>query len=89
MKEFIEKLIERLEEKQADIWENKSLHHFYSEGFGNGIDYAIDKINELAEEYSADIPQKSAGNWNSYIERFSKIYRVDQKGICFGMDKNS
>lgn len=62
MEGFIEKLNEKLEEKQADIWGNESLHHFYSEGFGNGIDYAIDKINELAEEYSADTPQKFAGN---------------------------
>lgn len=52
MKEFIDKLIERLEEKQNDIAGNLSLNVYYSDGYDKGIEYAIEIVNELAEEYN-------------------------------------
>ena len=54
MKEFIEKLIGRLEERQNDIVGNTSLHHLYSDGFSNGLECAMETINQLVEEYEKD-----------------------------------
>lgn len=71
MKEFIEKLIGRLEECEeryddvsfAQLSEfGITLDYKYAEGKRDGVAETIKIVNELAEEYSADIPQKSAGN---------------------------
>ena len=55
MKEFIEKLIGRLEERQNDIVGNLSLNAYYSDGYDKGIEYAIEIVNQLAEEYEQTI----------------------------------
>ena len=47
MKEFINKLIERLEEYPHGKYEDE-----YGKGFSNGINVAIKEVNELAEEYN-------------------------------------
>ena len=52
MKEFIEKLIGRLEEKSDDI--PIQYEDNYEKGFDDGIGYAIEIVNELAEEYNND-----------------------------------
>lgn len=49
MKEFIEKLIGRLEEYPHGKYEDE-----YGKGFSNGINVAIEEVNELAEEYGKD-----------------------------------
>ena len=46
MKEFVEKLIGRLEEYPHGKYEDE-----YGKGFSNGINVAITEVNELAEEY--------------------------------------
>ena len=46
MKEFIEKLIGRLEEYPHGKYEDE-----YGKDFSNGINVAIEEVNELAEEY--------------------------------------
>jgi hypothetical protein len=60
MKEFIEKLIGRLEEYKKQWMDADYL---------DGIDEIIEIVNELAEEYSANTPQKSAGGWIPVTER--------------------
>lgn len=58
MKEFIEKLIGRLEElkKEAyDKWDGGASHKAYSK--------AIEIVNQLAEEYNNDFCE-----WKAYIE---------------------
>lgn len=49
MKEFIEKLIGRLEEYPHGKYEDE-----YGKGFSNGINVAIEEVNELADEYGKD-----------------------------------
>ena len=56
MKEFIEKLIGRLEEYPHGKYEDE-----YGKGFSNGINVAIEEVNELAEEYN--------GGWIPCSER--------------------
>lgn len=36
----------QLDAQQADVDGNMSLHHFYNEGYHNGIDYALDVIGK-------------------------------------------
>lgn len=66
MKEFIEKLIERLEENKKEAQSEGSL------SFAMGFKVAKQIVNELAEEYSANTPQKSAGGWIPVTERLPK-----------------
>lgn len=47
MKEFIEKLIGRLEEYPHGKYEDE-----YGKGFSAGINASIEEVNELAEEYN-------------------------------------
>ena len=59
MKEFIDKLIERLEELKTDAidkWDGGASHRAYSK--------SIEIVNELAEEYK--------GGWISVNERLPK-----------------
>lgn len=64
MKEFIEKLIERLEEYRI----NKLDDSDYEEGMYDAFGLAISFINELAKEYG-DTPKKSPSGWISVEER--------------------
>ena len=71
MKEFVEKLISKLEEES--YWTQST---FDEDGYSNDdseevidLHKAIEIINELAEEYSADTPQKSANGWIPCSER--------------------
>ena len=74
MKEFIEKLIGRLEETRMRYFltiantGDEELDCVY-EYVGKAIDNAISIANELAEEYSADTSQKSANGWIPCSER--------------------
>lgn len=65
MKEFINKLIERLEEYPHGKYEDE-----YGKGFSNGINVAIKEVNELAEEYKLleNIEQQNNG-WIPCSER--------------------
>ena len=40
----VENVVAELEEKQIDVDGNTSLHYLYSEGYHDGIDYAIDIV---------------------------------------------
>lgn len=78
MKEFIEKLISRLEEVTYDMEICEEQFDMNSPYFMD-VDYKMVKfddaktiINELAEEYSANTPQKSAGGWIPVTERLPK-----------------
>ena len=58
MKEFVEKLIGRLEEeskKWLDLWEDtrkrKGIYDYYADGMNDAFDEAINIVNQLAEEY--------------------------------------
>ena len=66
MKEFVDKLIGRLEEEKKQAQCEGSL------SFAMGFKVAISIVNELAEEYSADTPQKSANGWIPCSERLPK-----------------
>ena len=93
MKEFVEKLKKRLGEQKGNeevycMQEDKRLVRHWN----NGIDNTIEIINELAEEYSADTPQKSANGWIPCSERLPEDdeyvlcwyeYRIMQ-GTCVG-----
>ena len=61
MKEFVEKLIARLEEYPHGKYEDE-----YGKGFSNGINVAIEEVNELAEEYN--------GGWIPCSERLPEKY---------------
>ena len=64
MKEFIEKLIGRLEEKIVNLTFDESIktkNYAYKN--------AIEIVNELAEEHSANTTQKSANGWIPCSER--------------------
>ena len=65
MKEFIDKLISRLEEYKI----KRSDDSPYGIGVLNGYAEAISIVNELAEEYYANSPQKSADGWIPCSER--------------------
>ena len=78
MKEFIEKLIASLEECEeryddvsfAQLSEfGITLDYKYAEGKRDGVAETIKIVKELAEEYSADTPQKSANGWIPCSER--------------------
>lgn len=75
MKEFVEKLIGRLEEETYNMEICEEQFDMNSPYFMD-VDYKMVKfddaktiINELAEEYSADTPQKSAAGWIPCSER--------------------
>lgn len=77
MKEFVEKLISKLEEES--YWTQST---FDEDGYSNDdseevidLHKAIEIINELAEEYSADTSQKSANGWVPCSERLPKPYK--------------
>ena len=52
MKEFIDKLIERLEEYKTKVYVTGITNNAYEFGACNAMDSAIKIINELAEEYN-------------------------------------
>lgn len=87
MKEFIEKLIGRLEEATYDMEICEEQFDMNSPYFMD-VDYKMVKfddaktiINELAEEYSADTPQKSANGWIACSE---ELPEVDVYVLCQG-----
>lgn len=68
MKEFVENIIEILEELKKinyDAYEKSTIIHDKIGYIHNTNAYAkaINIVKELAEEYSANTPQKSAGGW--------------------------
>lgn len=68
MKEFVDKLISRLEENSFDMsLENPDCKAVWT-------DKAIEIINELAEEYSANTPQKSANGWIACEKALPETY---------------
>lgn len=77
MKEFIEKLVSRLEEL-IDRYEKQSLAYndinkiYEFVGREQTAGLILEIVNELAEEYSANTPQKSAGGWIPVTERLPK-----------------
>lgn len=66
MKEFVEKLISRLEDLKV---RNSEIEGIDSQNRSKAYENAISIVNELAEEYSVDAPQKSANDWISCDER--------------------
>lgn len=75
MKEFVEKLISRLQKATYDMEICEEQFDMNSPYFMD-VDYKMVKfddaktiINELAEEYSENTPQKSAGGWIPVTER--------------------
>lgn len=81
MKEFIDKLISRLEERQNDIAGNLSLNVYYSDGYDKGIEYAIEIVNELAEEYK--VSEMPTG-WIPVSERLPELTEGTE---CFKQSK--
>ena len=87
MKEFIEKLIGRLEEYQENNTQCKSSDD-YELGQFNACEYAIEIVNQLAEEYRQDLDKNSQG-WISCSERLPEdctIYEVTARfgnGMCY------
>ena len=80
MKEFIEKLIGRLEEELKTTREMQTIQCKGNNGYGTPLQSKLSGeicvllkvtniVNELAEEYSANTPQKSAGGWIPVTER--------------------
>lgn len=55
MKEFVEKLIERLEE------EKKSYEAEHAWNYAKGLEYAVSIVNQLAEEYKGNLSEKLKG----------------------------
>ena len=81
MKEFIEKLIGRLEEesnKWLDIWDKDRCDN-YADGMNDAFDEAIEIVNQLAEEYNTiDINElfeemEQNDGWIPCSERLPKI----------------
>ena len=79
MKEFIEKLIDRLEEVIQDVSESQGSYEVGSDMsitcshiIGTLRDVKNRIIPKLAEEYSANTPQKSTGGWIPVTERLPK-----------------
>ena len=70
MREFVEKLIERLEEELhlADEEKRKvdALQFDRVVGYGNGVAVALGIVNQLAEEY---VPETNVGKWIPCSER--------------------
>lgn len=68
MKEFIEKLIGRLEEIKTDNFASAVLNEPYSMGICHTIEKSIEIVNQLAEEYRQDLDKNSQG-WLLCSER--------------------
>lgn len=77
MKEFVEKLIERLEEKVAEYdiriqrrngacYYDESQNQKKLDERARGIEQAIEIVNQLAEEY---VPETNVGKWIPCSER--------------------
>ena len=62
MKEFIEKLISRLEEYKTKAYVTGITNNAYEFGACNGMDSAIKIVNQLAEEYNKDVFQEQYRN---------------------------
>lgn len=83
MKEFIDKLIGRLEEVEEELKQVQYKSKVDSYGYlkqRRGVELAKEIVKELAEEYSADTPQKSAGGWIPVTE---KLPKVNQKCLIY------
>lgn len=68
MNEFIDKLIERLEEEKQRLRKLRNntvtlTDHEVCAIEEGAFNFCKKTVNQLAEEYSADTPQKSAGGW--------------------------
>ena len=70
MKEFVEKLIERLEE------EKKSYEAEHAWNYAKGLEYAVSIVNQLAEEFGGDI---NVGSKNQ--EPYSRIETVKSEHL--------
>lgn len=87
MKEFIEKLIGRLEELR-DRYQDKYSFCSDSVDYGKtiGLNDAISIVNQLAEEYSANTPQNSAVNPTTNADRIRSM--TDEELAEFLYDTN-
>lgn len=63
--EFVEKLVDRLEEKQDEYFHGISD---YEEGKYNAYDEVAQIVNQLAEEYK-DVPDTNVGKWIPVSEK--------------------
>ena len=83
MKEFVDKLIERLEELPT-----KAINRYKGGAFGNyvGKNHYIDKrktidaINELAEEFATDI---NVGNKDGWIPCSERLPETNESVLCW------
>lgn len=72
MKEFVEKLISRLEEVEEELKQVQYKSKVDSYGYlkqRRGVELAKEIVKELAEEYSANTSQKSENGWIPCSER--------------------
>ena len=82
MNEFVEKLIERLEERKNRVC---SPVPDYSEGLENGYENAISIVKELAEEYAKDTNVPTNNGWIAVEDRLPD---EDGEYLCqIGADK--
>ena len=72
MKEFINKLIESLEEYPHGKYEDE-----YGKGFSAGINASIEEVNQLAEEYINTSTDTSTDTSSGWIEKL-----LEAKGNC-------
>ena len=75
MKEFVEKLIERLEEEKNTA--SKTFANFEMQvdlGRVFGLEKAIEIINQLAEEYNLSKTKSLDNGWIPCIERLPEVF---------------
>lgn len=82
MKEFIDKLISRLEEERDEYQETE---HKFEEDYGGrvALDLAIRIVNQLAEEYGKDTNVTTNG-WIPCSERLPEEYGFV---LCYGKNR--
>lgn len=77
---FVEKLIERLEEEKKKAYKlGKESHMDYGTlcGWISATDKAIENVNQLAEEYSKDLPKENQG----YTSEKEEKIKVTELGV--------
>ena len=84
MNEFIEKLIDRLEENT--IYDKQAIAFMNKYGRGMGFiskNKAIDIVNQLAEEYNNDVCEweKGSSGYVGYPAYYSRCCTTNSKGL--------
>jgi hypothetical protein len=82
MKEFIDKLTERLEEYKTKAYVTGITNNAYEFGACNAMDKAIEIVNEIAEEYK--VSEMPTG-WISVSER---LPRKEEYVLCSLSEEN-